>query len=139
MNHFSIIFVCLCSCSVIQLFPTLCDHMNCSTRGLPILHCLPEFAQIHIHLVSDAIQPSHPLLSPSPPALNLSQHESFPMSQLFTSNGQIIGASASVFPMNIQDWFPLGLTGLISLLSKLFSVQSGLVFYQLHVCKPQFG
>ena len=59
--------MCLCSCSVIQLFPTLCDHMNCSTRGLPILHCLPEFAQIHIHLVSDAIQPSHPLLSPSPP------------------------------------------------------------------------
>ena len=70
--------------------------------------------------VDDAIQPCHPLLSPSPPGLNLSQHQFFPVSQLFTSGGQSIGLSAStlVLPMNIQGWFPLGLTGLISLLSK---------------------
>ena len=62
---------------------------------------------------SSAIQPSHPLSSPSPPALNLSQHQSFQTSQLFTLGGQSIGASASasVLPMSIQDWFPLGWTG----------------------------
>ena len=49
--------------------------MDCSTLGLPVLHHLPELAQIHVHLVSDAIQPSHPLLPPSPPALSLSQHQ----------------------------------------------------------------
>ena len=54
--------------SVAQLCPTLCDPMNRSTPGLPVLHQLPEFAQTHVHQVSDAIQPSHPLLSPSPPA-----------------------------------------------------------------------
>ena len=60
-----------------------------------------------IHQASDAIQPSHPLSSPSPSAFNLSQHQGLPMSQLFTSGGQSIGASASasVLPMNIQDWF----------------------------------
>ena len=53
----------------------LCDPMNCSTLGLPVHHQLPESTQIHVHRISDAIQPSHPLLSPSPPALNLSQHQ----------------------------------------------------------------
>ena len=53
----------------------LCDPMDCSSPGLSILHCLLEFPQIHVRWVSDAIQPSHPLLSPSPPALNLSQHQ----------------------------------------------------------------
>ena len=57
------------------MFPTLCDPMNCSTPGLPVHHHLPEFTQTHVHRVSDAIQPSHPLLSPSPPALNPSQHQ----------------------------------------------------------------
>ena len=60
--------------SVAQLCPTLCDPMNCSTPGLPVHHHLPKFTQIHVHRVSDAIQPSHPLLSPSPPAPNPSQH-----------------------------------------------------------------
>ena len=69
--------------SVAQSCPTLCDPMNSSTPGLPIHHQLPEFTQTHIHRVSDAIQPSHPVLSPSPPAPNPSQHQSFPMSQLF--------------------------------------------------------
>ena len=104
--------------SVPQSCPTICNPMNHSRPGLPVHHQLPELIQTHVHRVIDAIQPSHPLLSPSPPAFNLSQHQgSFPRSQFFASDGQNIGvsASASVLPMNIQDWFPLGWTGLISL------------------------
>ena len=72
--------------------------------GLPDHHQLPEFTQAHVHRVGDAIQPSRPLSSPSPPAFNLSQHQG-PVSQLFASGGQSIGASgsASVLPMNIQQ------------------------------------
>ena len=62
--------------SVAQSCPTLCDPMNCSTSGLPVQHQLPEFTQTHVHRVSDAIQPSHPLSSPSPPASNPFQHQS---------------------------------------------------------------
>ena len=69
--------------SVAQSCPTLCDPMNCSMPGLPVHHQLTEFTQIHIHRVSDAILPSHPLPTPSPPALNPSQHQSSPMSQFF--------------------------------------------------------
>ena len=61
--------------SVAQSCPTLCDPMNCSTPGLPVHHHLPEFTQTHIHQVIDTIQPSHPLPSPSAPALNPSQHQ----------------------------------------------------------------
>ena len=61
--------------SVAQSCPTLCDPMNCSTPGLPVHHQLLEFTQTHVHRVSDAIQPSHPLSSPSPPAPNRSQHQ----------------------------------------------------------------
>ena len=61
--------------SVAQSCPNLCDPMNCSTPGPPVHHHLPEFTQTHVHRVSDAIQPSHPLLSPSPPAPNPSQHQ----------------------------------------------------------------
>ena len=96
--------------------------MNYSTSGFPVLHYLLEFDQTHIYSVSDANQPSHPLSPLSPPALNLSQHQGLFhwVSQFFASGGQSIGASASasVFPMNIHGWFPLGLTGLISLQSK---------------------
>ena len=60
---------------VAQSCLTLCDPMNCSTQGLPVHHQFPEFTQTHVHRVGDAIQPSHPLSSPSPPALNLSQHQ----------------------------------------------------------------
>ena len=63
--------------SVAQLCPTLCDPMNRSTPGLPVHHQLPEFTHIHVDRVSDAIQPSHHLSSPSPPAPNPSQHQSF--------------------------------------------------------------
>ena len=62
--------------SVTQSCPTLCDPMNCTIPGLPVHHQLPEFTQTHIHRVGDAIQPSHPLSSPSPPAPNPSQHQS---------------------------------------------------------------
>ena len=62
--------------SVAQSCPTLCNPMNRSTPGLPVQHQLPEFTQTHIHRVSDAIQPSHPLSSPFPPAPNPSQHQS---------------------------------------------------------------
>ena len=92
--------------SVQLLSLTLCDPMDYSMPGFPVHHQLPELAQTHVHRVSDAIQPSHPLLSPSPPAFNLSQHQGlFPMSRLFAAGGQSIEASASalVFPMNIQD------------------------------------
>ena len=161
--------------SVTQLFLTFFNPMDCSTPGFPVHHQLPELAQTHVHWVGDAIQPSHPLSSPLPPAFNLSQHllllllrsishvqlsvgppvsmqphrwqptrlfcpwdsprkrilhwsglpcpspfpasGSFQMNPFFTSGGQSIGvsASASVLPMNIQDWFPLWWTGLISL------------------------
>ena len=88
----------------------LCNPMDCSTLGLPVLHHLPEPTQAHVHWVSDAFQPSHPLSFPSLPAFNLSQHQGlFLMSWLFASGGQSIGASASasVLAMNIQGWFPL--------------------------------
>ena len=61
--------------SVTQSCRTLCDPMNHSMPGLPVYHQFPEFTQTHVHLVDDAIQPSHPLSSPSLPALNLSQHQ----------------------------------------------------------------
>ena len=102
---------------VTQSCPTLRNPMDCSTPGFPVHHQLPELAETHVHRTGDAIQPSHPLSSPSP-AFNISQQQC--LFQFFASGGQNIGASASasVLPMNIQDWFPLGLTGLISLQSK---------------------
>ena len=63
-------------CSVAKSCLTLCKPMDCSTLDFPVLHYLLEFAQTHVHCVSDAVQPSHPLSSPSLPAFNLSQHQS---------------------------------------------------------------
>ena len=107
--------------SVAQSCPTLCNPMNRSTPGLPVYHKLPVFTQTHAHRLGDAIQLSHPLSSPYHPCpQSLSASGSFPMSQLFVWGGQSIGvsASASVLPMNTQDWSPLGWTGWISLQSK---------------------
>ena len=107
--------------SVAQSCPTLCDPMDCSTPGLTVLHQLPELAQTQVHRVGDAIQPSHPLSSPSPPAFNLSQHQGlFQWVSSLHQVDQVLGvsASASVLPMNIQDWSSLGWTGWISLQSK---------------------
>ena len=100
--------------------PTLCNPMDCSMPGLSLPHHLSKFAQVHVDCIGDAIQPSHPLITlfSCPPSFSASGP--FPVSQLFTSNDQNTGvsASASVFPMSIQGWFILRLTGLISLLSK---------------------
>ena len=94
--------------------------MDCHMPGLPVRHHLPEFAQTHVHWFSDAIQPSHPLSSPSPPTFNLSQHQG--LFQCISSSYHVakfgVSASASVLLMNIQDWFPLRWTGWIALLSK---------------------
>ena len=98
-----------CCCSVTESCPTLCNPMDCSTPGLRALHCLLGFAQTHIHQVSDAILPSLPL-SPSSPACDLSQHQGiFQWVGSSCSGGQSIGTSASVLPINLQCWFPLGL------------------------------
>ena len=123
--------------SVAQSCLTLCNTMNRSMPGLPVHHQLLELTQMHVHWVSDAIQPSHPPSSPSPPALNLSRASgSFQMSQLFTSGGQSSGVSAStsVLPMNTQDLSPLEWTGWISLHSKGLSR----VFSNTTVQKHQF-
>ena len=95
--------------------------MDCSMPGFLVLHHLPEFAQTHVHWVGNAIQPSNPLSTPSPPALNLPQHQG-----LFVIKSTLLikwpkdwsFSFSIVLPMNIQGWFPLELTGLISLLSK---------------------
>ena len=123
--------------SVTQSCPTLCNPMDSSIPGFPLHHQLLELAQIHVRQVSDAIQPSHPLSSPSPPTFNLSQHQC--LFQWVSSShqvGQSIGASASAsfLWMNTKDWFPLGLTGLISLQSKRLSR----VFSNTTVRKHQF-
>ena len=88
--------------------------MNCNTPGFPVLHYLPEFAQTHVHWISDAIQPSHPLSSASPPALSLSQHQG--LFQGVGSSHQV----AKVLELQFQHqsfqwifgWFPLGVTSL---------------------------
>ena len=126
-----------CCCWVAHLCLTLCSPIDCSISGFSVLHYLLEFAQTHVHWVGDAIQPSQSSVAPftscsqSFPALG-----SFPVSQLFISGHQSIEASssASVLPMNIQGWFPLGLTGLISLLSKELSR----VFFSITIWKHQF-
>ena len=90
--------------SVAQSCPTLCDPMNSSTPGLPVHHQLPESTQTHVHWVGDAIQPSHPLSSPSPPALNLSQHQG--LFQWVSSSHQV----AKVLEFQLQhqslQWTP---------------------------------
>ena len=123
--------------SVAQSCSAICNPMDCSTPGIPVHHQLPEPAQTHVHRVSDAIQPSHPLSSAFSSRLqSFPASGSFPMNQFFPSGGQSIGvsASASVFPVNIPDWFPLGFTGWNFLQSKGLSR----VFSNTTVQKHQF-
>ena len=133
-SHFSSVWLS----SVAQSCPTLCNPMNRSTPGLPVHHQLPEFTQIHVHRVSDAIQPSHPLSSPSPPVPNHSQHQG--LFQWVNSSHEVanqsigVSASTSVLLMNTQDWSPLGWNGWISLQSKGLSG----VFSNTTVQKHQF-
>ena len=112
--------------------------MDWITQGFPVLHYLPVLAQIHVHWVNDAIWPSHPLPPPPPFVLHFPQYQG-PFQWVgfsFSLGGQSIGASASasVLPMNIQIWFPLGLIGFISLQSKGLSR----VFSSTTVRKHQF-
>ena len=100
--------------SVAQWCPTLCDPMNRSTPGFPVHHQLPTLTQTHVHRVSDAIQPSNSSVVPFSSCFqSFTASGSFPMSQFFASS-----ALASILPMNIQYWFPLGWTGWISFQSK---------------------
>ena len=101
------IIVSIC-CSVTKSCPALCNPMDCSTPGFPLLHHLSEFAQTHVHWVGDAIQPSHPLSSPSPPALNLSQHQG--LFQWVSSSHQV----AKVLELQLQHQSFNGYSGLIS-------------------------
>jgi len=119
--------------SHVQFFAT---SWTAGWPGFPVLYYLLEFVQTHVHWVDDAIQPTilSSVASFSSCPQSFPASESFPMSQLFTSGGQSTGASASVLPMNIQDWFPLGLIGWISLLSKGLSR----VFSNTTVQKHQF-
>ena len=111
-----------CCCSVAKSCLTLCDLMKHNTPGFPVLQYLPEYAQTHVHWVSDGIQPSHPLSPPSVPALNLFQH--LGLFQWVCSSHQV----AKVLDLQlqhwsfIQGWFPLALTGLILLSTGLSSL-----------------
>ena len=114
--------------------PTLRSPMDSSTPGLPVYHQLLEFTQTHVHWVGDASEQSHPLLSPSPPTFNLIR---------VFSNESVICirwpqywsfSFSIILPMNIQDWFPLGWTGWISLQSK----ELLRVFFNTTVQKHQF-
>ena len=87
--------------SVTQSCPTLCNPMNCGTPGLPVHHQLSEFAQTHVRWVSDAIQPSHPLSPPSPPALNLTQHQG--LFKWVSSSHQV--AKVLEFQLNSSPYF----------------------------------
>ena len=105
-----------CCFSLVVMFtqacPTLCDPMDCRMPGFPVLHHLPEFAQTHAHWVSDAIQPSHPLSFPSPPAFSLSQNQGL-FRRVGSSHQVAKVLELQQYSVNIQGWFPLGLTGLM--------------------------
>ena len=133
-GYMGMIQLVLLLCSVIQSCPALCDPMDCSTPGSPVLLYLPEFVQTPLSLWYHPTISSVTTFSSCPQSFPASR--SFPVNQLFTSGGQSIvaSASASVLPMNIQDWFPLGLTSLISLLFRGLSR----VFSSTTVQKDQF-
>ena len=122
--------------SVAQSCTTLWDSKDCSPTGLPVHHQLLEVTQTHVHQVGDAIQPSNPLSSPSPLTFNLSQRQG--LFQWVSSSHQVAKVLECqlqhVLPMNIEDWFPWGLTGLISLQSKGLSR----VFSNTIIQKHQF-
>ena len=123
MLNFVLCIFCYCCCWVTQSCQTLCHPMDCNMPRFPFLNYLPGFAQTHVHWVDDAIQPTHSVTLISSCLQSFPASGSFPVSQLFPTGGQSIGAlsSASVLLMNIQGWFLLGLTGLISLQSKELS------------------
>ena len=122
-----------CYCSVAQSCPALWDPLNCSMPDFPVLHYLPEFTQIHVCLsrwyyltISSSASPFSFYLQSFPAS------GSFPVSHLFPSGGQSVTASTSVLPVNIQGWFPLGLTSLTSLKSKELSRVFSSTAIQMH-------
>ena len=127
----------------------ICDPMDYSTWGIPVLYYLLKFGQTHVHWVNDAVQPPHHPLSPPSPALGLSAASgSFPMSQLFSSHGQKIGASASV-PSNEYsglisfriDWFDLAVQGTLKSFlqdhSSKASILWGSAFFMVQLTSTQ--
>ena len=123
--------------SVAQSCLTLCNPMNCNMPGFPVHDQLPEFTQTHVYWASDAIQPFHPLLSPSPPTFNLSQHQG--LFKWVNSSHQVAQVLEFQFQHQSFQWivsrFPLGWTGWISLQSKGLSR----VFSNTTVQKHQFS
>ena len=120
-EHYAFHVLCIYQfSSVSQSCPTLCNPMNRNTPGLPVHHQLPESTQTHVDWVNDAIQPSHPLPSPSPPAPHLSQNQA--LFKWVSSSHQVAQVLEfqlqHVLPVNTQDWCALGWTGWISLQSK---------------------
>ena len=126
LADFFLVEYCYC-CSVAKLFPTLCNPMDCSRPGFPVLHYLPEFAKVHVHWVSDIIQPFHPLSTLSPPAHNLSQHQGlfqwvalcimWPKNWSFTFSTTPSNEHPGLISFRI-DWFDLAVQGTLkSLLS----------------------
>ena len=124
-----------CCCSVTKSSPTLHCPVDCSTPGFPVLHHILEFAQVHVHWIGEAIQPSHPLSPSSRSAFNVSQHQGlFQWVSCLHQMAKVLELQlASVLP-EYSGWFPVGLTGLISLLSKGLSR----VISSITVWKHQF-
>ena len=121
--------------SVAQSCLTLCDPVDCSTPGVPVHHQLPELAQTHVHQLSDAIQPSHPLLSPSRPAFNLSQHQVFSNELiLLISWPKYWSFRSSISPSNEYsglisirvDWFDLAVQGTLKSLLRYNSSKASI-------------
>ena len=125
-----------CCCLVTKSCLILCDPMDCSTPGFPALHYLPEFAQTQVHWVERHPTNSSSVIPFSSWPQSFPASGSFPVNRFFPSGDHSIGASASasVLSMNIQDWFPLALTGWIPFLSKGLSR----VFPSTTIWKPQF-
>ena len=124
-----------CYCSVTKSCLTLCDPMDCSRPGFPVLQYLPEFAQIHVHWVDNATQPSLPLFPPSSPSLNLSQHQGlFQWVTFLHQVAKVLELQHQFFQWIFRVDFLLGLTGLISLQSKRLSR----VFSSTTIQKHQF-
>ena len=137
--------------SVTQSCLTLCDHMNCSMPGLPVHHQLPEFTQTLVHRVGDAIQPSHPLLSPSPPAQSLQASGSFPMRTLRMRWPKYWSFSFSISPSNENpglisfrmDWLDLlavqgTLKSLLQHHSSRASILRRSAFFTVQLSNPYF-
>ena len=121
---------CCCYCSVFKSCPTLCDSIDCSSPGFPVLHYFPDCAKPH---VTESVIPFNHLILCQPLSScpqSFQALASFSKSWLSTSGGQNIRASASVLPMNIQDWFPLGLNGLILLSKELPRVFSSTTLWK---------